>query len=171
MIHNCLRCKRDYKTYYRPQKYCSYECWNITKRKHFGYKCKVCGKEFVGSGGHSNKFCSQQCYWKSLKIDPVLYHQNRLSYTRRYRKEHSDWYRAIKQKRRALEKGAEGSFTAEQWIELVKRHSGKCAICKQIKKLTIDHIKALTKGGSNYIENIQPLCIGCNSRKKDKDIV
>lgn len=171
MILNCQRCKTDFKTYYRQQQYCGYECWNITKRKNFGFVCKVCNKEFQGTTGHANKYCSPTCYWKSLKIDPEVYRLNRNAYTNKYRKEHPDKTQANKQRRRTRENLAGGSFTGDEWVALKEKHKNLCALCKQEKKLTVDHIKPLSRGGSNYIANIQPLCIGCNSRKKDKDIV
>lgn len=73
--------------------------------------------------------------------------------------------------RQARLKGAEGSFTVEQWLDLKKRFNYCCASCgtpETIKKLTKDHVIPLTKGGSNFIDNIIPLCQSCNSRKGDK---
>lgn len=164
MIKNCLRCKKDYKTYYCPQKYCSYECWNLVKRKHW-YKCEGCGSEFHGTAGHSNRFCGQKCYWKSLEIDKEQYRLNRNAYTRKYRKEHPEKTQASKQRRRARVAGATGHFTEEEWRAKKKEFRDRCALCRGKKKLTVDHIVSLFAGGSNYIENIQPLCRECNSRK------
>ena len=36
--------------------------------------------------------------------------------------------------------------------------------------LTVDQVVPLTKEGGNGIENIQPLCGPCNSRKRDRTI-
>jgi len=70
--------------------------------------------------------------------------------------------------RRARKKGAAGSHTLEEWRMLKILHGYKCAICGKEKKLTRDHIIPLTRGGSDCIENIQPLCKSCNSRKGTK---
>lgn len=43
----------------------------------------------------------------------------------------------------------------------------KCIICGN-KDITIDHIIPVSKGGTNDIDNLQPLCKSCNSSKGNK---
>lgn len=70
--------------------------------------------------------------------------------------------------RRGRLKGARGSHTLQEWNNLKYDHNYTCVACLQCEpkiKLTRDHIRPLTKGGSDYIRNIQPLCGSCNSKK------
>ena len=44
-------------------------------------------------------------------------------------------------------------------------HGAICAHCGVTENLTIDHIIPLAKGGTNDLDNLQPLCKSCNSSK------
>jgi 5-methylcytosine-specific restriction endonuclease McrA len=146
-------------------RFCSRVCYTASRFVPIKI-CEICDKSFkAGQKTKVNRFCSLPCYWKSLEIPEDLFKQNRREYTRKYRREHRDKYTASKQKRRALEVGAKGHFTENDWKEIKEKQNQICLGCKEKKKLTADHIIPLSKGGSNYPENIQGLCINCNSKK------
>ena len=73
--------------------------------------------------------------------------------------------RAKSHRHRALRRAAEGSFTADEWIALLESHGRRCAYCCGEGPLEPDHRVALSRGGSNRIENILPACRRCNARK------
>lgn len=47
------------------------------------------------------------------------------------------------------------------------RDDHECLCCQSHEKLSIDHIVPLAKGGDNSFENLQTLCMSCNSAKGD----
>jgi hypothetical protein len=96
---------------------------------------------------------------------------------------HPNWKGGISKKkgyanfftrRRAIEKMHNGgTHTLGEWETLKAQYDWICPSCKRKEpeiKLTEDHIVPLIKGGSDNIENIQPLCKNCNSQKHTKII-
>ena len=74
----------------------------------------------------------------------------------------------LKNKRNRLKRKAIGSHTFKEWEALKVKHNWTCLHCGKSEpkiKLTEDHIIPLSKGGSDSIDNIQPLCGSCNSKK------
>lgn len=80
--------------------------------------------------------------------------------------------RVIYQRNRNIKKmGNGGSHTLKEWETLLSQYNWTCPCCRRENtKLTKDHIIPLSKGGSNNIENIQPLCQSCNSKKGTKQL-
>lgn len=64
---------------------------------------------------------------------------------------------------------ARGTHTQEQWLALCTEFDHRCVRCGDREPLTKDHIIAISRGGSNAIDNIQPLCGPCNSTKGSCD--
>lgn len=94
--------------------------------------------------------------------------QRRENY-RRWCRENPEAKRAHDALRRARKAGAEGSFTGEEWAALCEEYGGRCAYCGCVPaELTVDHVVALSRGGTNWITNIVPACRPCNSRKHDR---
>lgn len=75
--------------------------------------------------------------------------------------------------RRAKKTQAGGSYTALEWFELCKFYDFLCLKCGDLfpfVKLTVDHIKPISKGGTSFIHNLQPLCLDCNRIKGNQEI-
>ena len=90
---------------------------------------------------------------------------------RRWNQANTDRVAIIQGNRRARAYNAGGSFTEVEWGALCERYGRRCLSCRGTGlKLTADHIVPLSQGGSNSIENIQPLCKSCNSRKRIRTI-
>lgn len=94
----------------------------------------------------------------------------------RWKKMQSDWRRAnperisqLNAKRRALDANADGKLTPADVRRITATQKGRCACCKKKRRLSVDHIIPLSKGGTNWPNNIQMLCRPCNSAKHDID--
>lgn len=84
------------------------------------------------------------------------------------RKEDPEMSAARRDRRRARKMGAPGSHTLLEWKAVLARFGNRCAICGMRGKMTKDHIQPLSRGGSDNAENLQPLCLRCNSAKGTK---
>jgi hypothetical protein len=82
---------------------------------------------------------------------------------------------AFGRNRRARLRNADGSHTAADIIAIFESQRCMCVNCKKKlfksgkNKYHVDHILALSRGGSNDKYNLQCLCPSCNLRKNAKD--
>lgn len=61
------------------------------------------------------------------------------------------------------------THSKEEWIEMIN-FFGKCVKCGASEKIVKDHIIPIYQGGSDGIDNLQPLCEKCNSSKGPENV-
>lgn len=144
------------KHYHRQKKYGDV---NYTERM-VGNKGRLCA---CGNGKIETLDMCRKCYIKYMRDNPEKY---RFKETQRRQS----------RVRRARERNAPSEpYTTEQ---VFNKTNGICGICgKKIrlgldvgnpKRLTIDHIIPLSKGGTDYFDNVQPAHSICNSKKNNR---
>ncbi len=123
--------------------------------------CKVCAKERYER--NPEKFKKYAVAWQ--KANPRKFAKNVKKYRKRH-PENTKLQKAIQRhRRRTSETKAGGSFSVLEWKNLCKKWDYKCLCCGRHRKLTADHVIPVSKGGTSNIDNIQPLCGPCNSKK------
>lgn len=76
------------------------------------------------------------------------------------------------ERRRCNQVGAIGSHTPEEWLAKLALYKYHCAYCgRKMKRLTKDHLMPLSKGGTDFIDNIIPACPFCNASKHDRSLL
>ena len=160
MIKVCNFCKKEYNATSNRRKFCSRYCSG--KDPISGRKGKHQSVEAIKKIKEHNAR-----YWLGKKIPNMTGDKNP------FWKGGYENKLMLNRKRRILKKGNGGSHTLGEWENLKAQYNWTCPSCKRSEpeiKLTEDHIIPLSRGGSNNIENIQPLCVSCNSKKGTKNI-
>lgn len=156
--------------------------------------CGWCGAAFLGSP--RRRYCSAKCKrapWATAHRSEMLaywrerYRRNRskeaergrrryladreraLAYARAWAQRNPHAKRAKDVRRRARERGVEGSWTGHDWDLVLERYSRRCYYCGVAGALTVDHRIPLVRGGRNEVGNLVPACKPCNSRKGTRD--
>lgn len=123
--------------------------------------------------------------WRKYKETKARYvRENRekvMAVKKNWKKNNPERLVAMKQKRRAKENQAGGSFTAQDLMQILHQQNYRCAAnhCQypisfrptsQERKAHADHIVPIAKGGNSFPSNIQCLCNKCNLSKGSKDL-
>ncbi len=95
---------------------------------------------------------------------------HKAEYITQWRKDNPQKHRAIKQRRRARNRGAEGVFTDADIQSIYEQQQGVCAYCQIPLNgiYHIDHIHPLSRGGSNWPDNLACACGHCNTSKGNR---
>jgi len=123
------------------------------------FTCKRCDNDHLGPFKTCSPCRARARRWKKRSAAHIAAY--RAEYARNHRQDESD-NAARTRVRRA---GAVGRHSRAEWLEVLRKHKGRCAHCSARGKLTKDHVIPLSRGGSDFAFNLQPLCAPCNSKK------
>lgn len=184
----CKFCHKDFvpkdpiKSHWKRYKFCSKKCANNSK---IGKKLPVrteewkknlsnalTGKKASDETRRKQSLAKKGKHWTKEQREKIM------SKIRRG-EDYPTWKGGYENKlwhnrqRRLRKLGNGGSHTLGEWETLKAQYNWTCPACKRKEPeitLSLDHIVPLSKGGSDNIENIQPLCRSCNSKKQTKTI-
>lgn len=96
--------------------------------------------------------------------------EKRKEHVRRWYEANRDRALAYKNRRRAREMAAEGTYSAQDIREIYASQRGRCwwCGCEVGTQYHVDHRVPLSRGGSNNPENLVVSCPTCNLKKNDR---
>jgi 5-methylcytosine-specific restriction endonuclease McrA len=119
----------------------------------------------------ANPALARQQTRDTMRKQRVLYPERGREIARRWRARNPEKVSARNRRIKAFRRGVPGSHTLAEWRALKAHYSYRCLCCGKSEPqimLTEDHVIPVTKGGSDNISNIQPLCSPCNASKGNR---
>lgn len=140
--------------------------------------CKACHRRITDEWKAANKTAVRESQRANYWRDPTKRRASSMAYRLRnldaarargqaYKRANRARATAVEAIRRARLAGAPGEVTPEQIAARVAYFGGRCWMCGDQWE-AIDHVKPLSKGGSNWAANLRPACRSCNSRKNGR---
>lgn len=145
-------------------------------RDGYQFHCKECRRTYY------NKSDIRKRAIQRARESQQRNKEHRQEYLKQWKIDNVERWRELKRHdahvRRVRKLNALGEHSIEEWEALKAFYYHRCVSCgihetginDFIGSLTRDHIVPLSRGGSNWIWNIQPLCNHCNSVKFTKTI-
>lgn len=137
------------------------------------HKWKATHRDKVNSKARERRQANIEHYREIGRNSYERHAEKRRQYSIEYYKLHPEKSVAANNRRRARKLAAGGSHTEDEWQSLKAFYNCTCLCCGKREpeiQLTRDHVIPLTEGGSDSIDNVQPLCARCNSKKSNKHI-
>ncbi|TWW38974.1 HNH endonuclease [Pseudomonas aeruginosa] len=159
----CLECHSARKAEHYLTNRQHYDRYHSAYRKAHRAECRAYGKKWADA--NKEKIRLKGVASRAANRESLLVRK------REYAKQNREKYNIYSSNRRARVRNAEGRHTASDIRRIFEFQRGRCANCLIMlnSRYEIDHIVALSRGGSNWPSNIQLLCMPCNRSKHAMD--
>jgi 5-methylcytosine-specific restriction endonuclease McrA len=154
-MKRCPKCKtwKEYSEFNKSKdRKDGFDCW-----------CKSCKREKYLKD--PQKVIDRAKKWQQKNPDKAL--ANR----KKYKKENREKFLVYYKNRHRYYKNGGATFTETEWQQMKEFYNFSCLCCGKTEpeiELIADHVIPSSLGGINGIENRQPLCGLCNSKKYNK---
>ncbi len=162
--------KRDYYVHEYPK---NYNLLNKEKIKEKQRKYRVENRDYLREHDRKRYLLNRTERIKKQRERDLMNWEVVSEYRKEWRKKNKEkriqyyWNRA----ERILRNG--GNLNVKEWLLIKKKYGNKCLACgvsEEKVAITLDHIIPIIHGGRHSIDNVQPLCKSCNSKKATKII-
>lgn len=144
--------------------------WYITHRK----EQKLKRKENYST--HKHEYTQRSTQWQQE------HQKERKVYLQQYYKEHHipsdrilklpEEKKAYERQRASVRRKANFNYTRKMWEDVKDLFNHRCAYClRPTKRLTVDHIIPVSKGGLTTEDNVVPACQRCNNKKLNRSLL
>jgi 5-methylcytosine-specific restriction endonuclease McrA len=173
LFKECSACKgyfsySEFRRHRTRCRYCEFASQPKESRLRAQKKYRETHKDVLRERGRNRYYTDPKYGVEKHRRDRARSPEKYRAAVKKYRKANPQINAVNINRRRARKKTATGSYSVAEWNALKERYGFQCLMCGKKEpeiKLTADHIVPLSKGGSNSIDNIQPLCGKCNCRK------
>lgn len=141
-----------------------------TRSRYAGYRQQERYRQIQRNWRENNRERKREQARKDMRKKRLINPEPLRARATRWKQSNPDRVLTINRARAARKQNAPGSHTTDQWLYLCMWFGNCCVCCGITDKLTADHVMPLSRGGSNSIDNLQPLCGLCNSRKHTQTV-
>ena len=158
--------KRGFKKYFTGEP-CNYG--HVSERYVKSYKCVACLLQRSKAYHKANPGKAKESWRRWVEKDPKKAKELSRKQSKRYYWGNRNKSRSIIHNTRAKRENSPGKWLESLIDEMGQHCKWTCHCGSDISDdFTIDHIVPISKGGTNYPDNIQLLCPFCNRSKKNK---
>lgn len=142
-------------------------------------RCKECVKIKTKEWLNNNREKNSESCKKRYAANPELYKarariwfqnnsERKTKTDRNYQINNPHVYRATQQRRKIRKtKNGEYKISPKEWNKI---YSSSCVYCGSKKRISVDHVIPISRGGTHGIGNLVSACLSCNTSKGAKTI-